>query len=138
MSGRTVTLEATPDGGTTLTQPSVTTDADGKAPGTLSSSVAGVKVISATIAETEVEGTAQVRVNPGPIDAAKSTVEAESPITAGSGVSVITVTARDGNSNPISGATVTLQAPGAGNPLTQPGDTDADGEATGTLRSSVA
>src|SRR4029077_7921146 len=53
---------------------------------------------------------------------------------AGSGTSTITVTAKDANGNPISGATVVLAATGSGNTLTQPtGPTDATGVATGTL-----
>lgn len=56
----------------------------------------------------------------------------------GSNVATITVTARDGSGNPISGATVALSVSGSLNTLTQPAPTDANGVTTGTLSSSVA
>jgi Bacterial Ig-like domain (group 1)/Invasin, domain 3 len=60
-------------------------------------------------------------------------------IVAGGSGSTITVTAKDGSGNPISGATVVLAATGTGNTLTQPaGPTNASGVATGTLTSTVA
>jgi hypothetical protein len=75
---------------------------------------------------------------PGPVDPAVSTVSATSPIVAGSGTSTITVTAKDANGNPISGATVVLAATGSGNTLTQPSSTtNSSGVATGTLSSTV-
>jgi hypothetical protein len=69
-----------------------------------------------------------------------STVAAlPSSITAGGSGTTITVTARDAGGNPISGASVTLAATGTGNTLTQPlGPTNASGEATGALASTVA
>jgi adhesin/invasin len=68
-----------------------------------------------------------------------STVSAEpTSIPAITGTAAITVTVRDGSGAPVSGATVTLQATGSGNTVTQPsGPTGADGIATGTLRSTV-
>ncbi|HEX6104472.1 MAG TPA: Ig-like domain-containing protein [Gemmatimonadales bacterium] len=71
--------------------------------------------------------------------ATRSTVSADpTSIQAISGTSTITVTVRDGNGSPVSGATVSLQATGSGNTLTQPSEpTGADGVATGTLRSTV-
>lgn len=76
----------------------------------------------------------------GGVSAALSTLTAApSPIAAGGATATITVTARDVNNLPISGATVVLAATGTGNTLTQPaGPTDANGQATGTLASSVA
>src|SRR5207247_2477108 len=65
-------------------------------------------------------------------------VAAPPAIEAGTGISTITVTARDANGNPIAGATVQLQASGSGNTLTQPtGPTDASGTASGTVRSAA-
>ena len=74
------------------------------------------------------------------VSAAQSTVSASpAAFTAGSGTATITVTAKDANGNPISGATVVLAATGSGNTLTQPsGTTNASGVATGTLGSTVA
>src|SRR3989449_3232544 len=66
-------------------------------------------------------------------------MSATSPITAGSGTSTITVTARDASGNPVQGATVVLAATGGGNTLTQPAaTTNASGVATGTLSSTLA
>src|SRR4029077_8100773 len=96
--------------------------------------------VSATINGVAITQTATVVVNAGAVSATLSTVSATSPITAGSGTSTITVTARDANGNPIQGATVVLAAtPTAGHTLTQPvGTTDASGEITGTLSSTAA
>jgi hypothetical protein len=73
------------------------------------------------------------------VSASLSTVGATSPITAGGAASTITVTAKDGSGNPISGATVVLAATGTANTLTQPSGTTAlDGTITGTLSSTKA
>jgi hypothetical protein len=78
----------------------------------------------------------------GGVSASLSTVSA-SPTTLtasnGSSTSTITITAKDANGNPISGATVVLSASGSGNTLTQPsGTTNSSGVATGTLSSTLA
>ncbi len=140
IQGAAVTLGVSPSTGGTLTQPVGTTNPSGVATGSFSSTVAGSRTVSATINAVGVTQTATVVVNPGPVSAAQSTVSATSPITAGSGTSTITVTARDQFGNPIQGATVTLAAsPTSGNTLTQPlGTTDASGVVTGTLSSTVA
>src|SRR5213075_500635 len=75
----------------------------------------------------------------GTASSSLSTVTATSPVAAATGISTITVTARDQFGNPIPGAAVTLAATGAGNTLTQPaGPTNASGVATGSLRSSTS
>jgi hypothetical protein len=78
----------------------------------------------------------------GTVSAALSSVAAApSAITASSGSSaaIVTVTARDGDGNPVAGATVVVAATGTGNALTQPaGPTDAAGIATATLSSTGA
>src|SRR5205807_1806202 len=139
IQGATVVITAT-GGGNAVTQPVGTTDASGVATGTLSSTAAGSKTVSATINTVGVTQTATVAVSAGAVSAAQSTVTATSPIAAGSGNSAITVTARDQFANPIQGATVTLTAtPTPGNTLTQPlGTTDAGGVATGSLSSTAA
>src|SRR5881396_1605795 len=142
IEGATVVLAATPTTGNTLTQPVGTTNADGVATGTLASTAAGDKTVSATINNSvAVAQTVTVTVTPGGVSASRSTVvAAPTSIAAGSGSSTITVTARDASGNPIQGVTVTLAAsPGAGNTLTQPvGTTNASGVATATLSSTVA
>ena len=76
----------------------------------------------------------------GGVSGSQSTVSASpASIVAGSATSTITVTARDGSGNPLSGVTVVLSATGSGNTLTQPaGTTNASGVATGTLHSTGA
>ena len=56
----------------------------------------------------------------------------------GSARGSITVTVRDDSNNPVTGATVVLSATGTGNQLTQPGVTDANGVATGSISSTVS
>src|SRR5207247_9443255 len=111
------------------------TNASGVATGTLSSTTAEPKTVAETSNAVAITQTATVVVNAGTVSAAQSTVAATSPITAGSGTSTITVTARDASGNPIQGATVVLAArPTRGTTLTQPvAATDANGVATGSL-----
>ncbi len=78
-------------------------------------------------------------ITAGGVSATQSTISVTSPISAGSGLSTITVTAEDALGNPIQGASVILAATGSGNTLTQPGaTTNASGVATGTLSSTIA
>src|ERR1051325_5713401 len=137
--GATVVLAAT-GLQNTLTQPSGPTNGDGVATGTLSSPVAESKTVSATINGTPISATATVVVQASTVSGAQSSLAATSPITAGSGTSTITVTARDALGNPVAGATVVLTAtPTTGNTLTQPSTTtNGSGVATGTLSSTVA
>src|SRR5207302_1035618 len=61
------------------------------------------------------------------------------PASTGSSASTLTVTALDAAGNPVPGATVALDASGAGNTLTQQAaTTDASGKVTGTLSSTKA
>jgi hypothetical protein len=76
-------------------------------------------------------------VNDGPQPSAGLSSVTASPesIEAVTGLSVIRVTVRDGQGDPIAGATVALAATGPGNVLTQPAEpTDEDGVAEGTLQ----
>jgi hypothetical protein len=72
--------------------------------------------------------------------ASRSTVSADpTSIAAGTGTSTITVKVLDEQGDPVEGATVSLQASGAGNTLTQPsGTTGPDGTTSGTLGSATA
>lgn len=71
-----------------------------------------------------------------------SLVDAAGPITAsaGSSVSTVTVTVRDGDGNPLSGRSVTIAvSPTTGNTVTQPtATTDANGRTTGSWYSTKA
>ena len=139
ISGASVVLAATGTGNT-LTQPTAGTNGSGVATGTLSSTVAGAKTVSATVSGTALTQTATVTVTAGPVSAAQSTIAAApASIAAGGATTTITVRAKDANGNPVSGATVVLAVTGTGNTLTQPAAlTDASGVATGTLSSTVA
>src|SRR5439155_754603 len=114
IAGATVTLAATPTSGNTLTQPAGTTDANGVATGTLSSTAAGQKTVSATINGVAITQTATVVVNPGPA----ATIAANSPTsqTAAAGTAVSSppsVIVKDANGNPVAGVSVTF-SPAAG------------------------
>ena len=141
LSGATVILSVT-GSGNSLTQPAATTNASGVATGTLSSTVAESKVVSATANGIAITQTATVTVTvTGSTVSASQSIVAAAPtsIPAGSAMSTITVTAKDANGNPVSGATVALSATGSGNTITQPGGpTNANGVATGTLSSTGA
>src|SRR5437763_850449 len=144
IQGATVTLAVSPATGSTLTQPVGTTSAGGQITGTLSSTAAGTKTLTATVNGTiTVAQTATVSVSPAGASASQSLVAASpGTITASSGssASTITVTVKDANGNPVSGATVTLAAnPATGITLTQPaGTTNTSGQITGALSSTEA
>jgi len=144
ISGATVVLEATPTTGNNLVQPTAVTNANGQATGTLSSTKAEVKTVSATATvgsvTTAITPTATVTVGPGAVSATHSTLGANpTSIMQGSGSSTITVTVLDANDNPIGGATVALAAtPAAGATFSAPGATNASGVYTGTFSSTVA
>jgi hypothetical protein len=79
-----------------------------------------------------------VATAPSPSAERSSVAASPASIEAVTGLSVITVTVRDGAGEPVRGATVTLAASGAGNTLIQPtAPTDADGVAQGTLQAIV-
>src|SRR5437763_1327229 len=144
IQGATVTLVVSPATGSTLTQPAGTTNAGGQITGSLSSTAAGTKTVSAIVnGSVSVAQTAPVTVNPAGASASQSLVAA-SPATiiasSGSSASTITVTVKDANGNPVSGATVTLAAsPATGVTLTQPaGTTNTSGQINGALSSTVA
>jgi hypothetical protein len=146
IQGASVVLSATPTTGNTLIQPSGTTNASGVTTGTLSSTEAESKTVSATAQVgagpiVSITQTAGVTVNPASPSAAQSSVSAApGTITAsnGSSTSTITVTVRDGFDNPIPGAAVVLSSTGSNNTFVQPGNTNASGVTSGTFRSTTA
>jgi hypothetical protein len=88
---------------------------------------AGLDVVSFTA--TAVEDLPQPSAGHSSVTASPESIEAVT------GLSVIRVTVRDGQGDPIAGATVTLAATGLGNVLTQPsGSTEEDGVAEGSLQ----
>ena len=139
VSNLTVTFTTTTPGGGFPSGAVVQTDAAGRASATWR---LGNQVGPQT-AEAAVGGPAPAVFTAtalaGSVSPALSTVTAApGTITAGGPPAVITVTARDGAGNPVSGAAVTLAVTGPGT-LTQPaGPTDATGTTTGRLASTVA
>ncbi len=102
----------------------------------------GSNALTATVAGLNATVTFAATATPRPASPTRTTVTAvPGAITASAGTSVstVTVTARDDNGVPISGASVVLTASGSGNTLTQPaGTTDQGGTATGPLSSTRA
>ncbi|HET7248685.1 MAG TPA: Ig-like domain-containing protein [Gemmatimonadales bacterium] len=138
LPGVTVTLAAS--GSNTIAQPATLTDASGVTTGSLSSTAAGVKTITATASGVVINSKPTITVTAGPISASQSSIAAiPTTITVSTGSSTIQVTARDGFGNPVSGAAVTLGFSGSGVTLTQPSaPTDATGVTLGSLTASSA
>jgi hypothetical protein len=138
ISGASVTLSST-GSGNTLTPSSGTTNSSGVFTSTFTSTVAEGKTISANINGTAITQTASITVNPASsVSASNSTVGASpTSFTAGDS-STITITVKDGSSNPLSGIAVTLSATGSGNSFTQPAATNGSGVTTGAFKSTGA
>jgi hypothetical protein len=140
IQGSTVVLAS--DGmGNTVTNPASTTNSSGVATGTLSSTKAEAKTVSATIDGIAIVQTAPVTVGPAGVSSSHSTLTATpSPITAsnGSSASTVTVTAKDQFDNLIQGATVALSSNGSNNSFTVPALTDASGVTTSSFSSTKA
>jgi hypothetical protein len=138
--GATVLLAAT-GSGNAITQPVGTTSALGVSIGSLASSTAGAKVVSATAARggppVAITQTATVTVGIGNADPGTSTVAVvPSSITVGVGSATVTVTARDAGGNTISGAAVSVSVTGSGNTITPAsGATDGSGVFSASLSS---
>ena len=101
LAGLAVTLAASGDG-VTLVQPSVPTDASGVTTGTISASVAGDHVVSATVAGTALSVTATLTVTAGPPVPANSSAIVPNGV-AGT-PTVMTVRLVDALGNPVTGA----------------------------------
>ena len=135
---------------TTLGTLSSTTDnGDGTYQATLTSSttVGSAKVTAklggttiATIGTATNSASLTVNFVLGPVSATASTAIAN-PTTAaadGNTASTITITAMDDYNHPIAGQTVSLSVSGSGNTVSTPAATDANGQTTATLTSTVA
>jgi hypothetical protein len=131
-------------GGGAIDPATSTTDAEGFAstewtlgeatgPDTVTAQVPGIGTVIFTATVDDDDG------GGGGPSAGRSTISAEpASIEAETGTSTITVTVLDEAGEPVEGATVALQATGAGNTLTQPtAPTGADGVATGALESTT-
>jgi hypothetical protein len=141
VSGRAVAWVVATGGGAASPESS-DTDGDGFASTEWTlGPVAGDNTLNAVVSGVGVISFAATAVGSGGDDpsASRSTIAAApATIEAGTEQSTITVTVRDGQGDPVAGATVSLSATGNGNLLTQPsGPTGSNGVATGTLLSAV-
>lgn len=135
-------LGAGADGGST-TPDTALTGADGEASASwvlgdgLGEQEVDAEVVGAGLAVVSFTASA-VEASPAPSAERSSVAAAPASIEAVTGVSIITVTVRDGRGDPVPGATVTLAATGLGNILTQPSaPTGGNGVAQGTLQGLV-
>ena len=128
-------------GAATVAGPGGPTGANGEAVAAVANTMAQVVTVSATIGGQAVtSGNPTVTFVAGPVSAANSTVDATTPVIAnGIATSIVTVTAKDTNNNPIAGQAVELfVTPSANATLIQPGGvTGPNGQITGTLRSTT-
>jgi hypothetical protein len=144
--GRTVTWAVSIGGGSVVPNTD-TSDADGFAStrwtlgpdagvNAVRASIAGAGFVTFTAVGTSGDGGGGGSAP----SASSSTISADpTSITAGTGTTTITVTVLDEQGSPVEGATVSLQASGAGNTLTQPsGTTGPDGTTSGTLSGATA
>lgn len=139
LTNQTVSLNVSGSGNTVSTP--APTGANGQTTATLTSTVGETKTITVTIAGTQINEQPTVTFTSLGVSAANSTAVARpnsGVVADGVSTSTITVTAIDGNGNPVSGKTVTLSVSGSGNSLTQPAPTGAKGQTTATLQSTVA
>lgn len=135
---RTVTL-AVSGMANTIVQPAPT-DAAGRTTGTIASTLAEAKTVTATVAgvvELTQQPVLQFIGDAGDLDADGSTLVATPATVVADGVAVaaVTVTVRDRRGNPVPGQTVALAATGTDNSLVQPGLTSLAGLALGSLAS---
>lgn len=135
-------LGAGAQGGST-TPDTALTDAGGEASATwvlgdgVGEQEVNAEVVGAGLAVVSFTASA-VQVVPAPSAERSSVTASPASIEAVTGVSIITVTVRDGRGDVVAGATVTLEATGEGNLLTQPSaPTGEDGVAQGTLQGVV-
>ena len=140
ISGRTVAIECT-GSGNAIHQPVGFTGADGRAVGSVKSTVAEAKTIRGRVDGALVAAAAAVSFVPGPFDPGVSEIQVDKTTIIADGVDAVSVTVRvrDADANPIAGALVAIECSGSGNVITQPvGVTGADGRAVGNVKSTVA
>jgi len=125
--------------GNTLTQPAASTGADGVASGSLVSTVAEAKTLTATVGTVTLSAQPVVTFTGGAPDPAGSEVTSSAATVVNDGTPVtITVTVGDAYGNALAGQTVTLSASGDAS-VTQPASpTSAAGTTTGTVSGQTA
>jgi hypothetical protein len=140
ISGSAVTIGST-GGPNTIRQPSGSTGANGIAVGSVRSTKAEVKQIGATVGGVAITPPASASFVAGPFNAGASDVQVDKTAAVADGTDPITVTVYvlDAQGNGIVGKTVNIAATGSGNIYSQPiGQTDANGRAIASVRSTVA
>ncbi len=83
-------------------------------------------------------GSANVTVEPGPVGASASVVDANTPTTADGSPSIVTITVTDQYGNPKPGVTVVLGCTGNAGHTNPGGPTDGSGQATGAVANTKA
>jgi hypothetical protein len=138
VNGATVSPIATNGG--SFAPPFGTTDGSGHATFTFTATAAGAHQISVTAGGTVLDDKPTVTVSSAPVNGDHSTLTlVPSSVEAGSGSSIVTVTAKDQFDNTIAGASVTLSVSGSDNTISpNPMATNASGEATFTVSSTKA
>ncbi|MEB4614388.1 Ig-like domain-containing protein, partial [Leucobacter sp. M11] len=115
VSGATVAFSVPADSGATLSETTATTNAQGVATVSVTSTVAGQVPVTATVGDRALRGSpGTVRFIAGPADASRSSwsVSPEGPVTAdGEQGYTGTATIRDRFENPVEGETVVFSAP---------------------------
>ncbi|MGA2384408.1 MAG: invasin domain 3-containing protein, partial [Gemmatimonadales bacterium] len=139
---KAVVLSATGTGNT-LTQPAGNTNANGVATGTLSSTSAESKTVSATISTLAITQTASVTVTPGAASVATSTVSVSAGTVQSGGTVTLTLQAKDLNGNNLTsgGLAVVFSASGgtsAGTISPSPATDNSNGTYTATFTAVTA
>jgi alpha-tubulin suppressor-like RCC1 family protein len=138
VTGETVSLEATGTGNQ-LDQPVAATDANGRTAGSLSSSVAGVHTVTGYLAGARaLAGVASVTFAPGPAASGPggSTMVAVPTVGSDDGTPVtLAATIKDRFGNAVPGVAVTFSSSDGATCSSPASPTDAEGEATGSVRS---
>ncbi|HXI71061.1 MAG TPA: invasin domain 3-containing protein [Verrucomicrobiae bacterium] len=140
LAGQNVSNSVSGSGNTVSTP--APTGSNGQTTATLTSTVGETKTVTVTIGSTQINAQPTVTFAAGGVSIFNSTAVA-SPnaglVADGVSTSTVTVTAKDGGGNLLSGKTVALAVSGSGNILTQPSPTtDVNGQITATLASTVA
>ncbi|WP_404413156.1 Ig-like domain-containing protein [Serratia aquatilis] len=134
LSGQTVALAA--DHGATIVK-NVTTNEDGKATTTLSSTVSGTVKVTATLGASQQTVEAHFKADASTAKVAALAVTQDNALANGKATDRIQLTVTDAQGNALNGQTVTLAAD-QGAKIDKSITTDEDGKATATLSSTVA
>jgi hypothetical protein len=136
--GQTVTLSST-GGFNVLVQPSTPTDASGRTSGTLSSTRAETKTVTATAGSAAPRATVTFKAGPATLANSSFTASPSSSLLAdGLASSTLTLALRDAYGNPVTNHAVSLSASGSSNTFTPAsGSTNASGVFTSALASTA-